>query len=570
MSNDSGKINTDSGATNTDSETTLDMRLQEGRILDERWEIIKHFASGGKGDIYLARQLNLNREVAIKLISPDFVQSLRDDPEELETEKERFRREVLVMASIQHPNILQVYDNGTLDIDGEELDYLVMEYVPGKTLRATMKKEGFLGDQTKILAWLKNYYMPILEGVETCHEAGIIHRDLKPENVLMAGDTPKITDFGLARGEHLDKNLTHTAHILGTIFYMPKEQFEDGASTDRKADIYALGKILYEAICGKITNASKVVFKEVGLDPEQDKAFNSSFYKKLNALIRKATKEEHDERMDSVGELRRALGEILDELSLPQALQKERKLLRYGVVGLLLLVCALFLLHWVHPFSFLSKEKTIDLHSQDGQPAMVDDGEGGLYHYVQGGLAQWLDGPKKPERSEEMPSFYIRTSMVNNAQYVNFLNKKLTELSIRDEMVFHNDDMWIKLGLVREDYEPIKLVEGKFALSNKAFANAEVVNVSLEGAMAFANFYNQKLPRVGQWQRAKSLGAIPLKASTSDQEILGEWMCDLDQNNMTHFIVKPTKEDFELGDFPLPRESWEAFPDIGFRTIMEP
>lgn len=271
--------------------------LPSGLVLNNKWEILGHIASGGKGDIYRAHQISLERIVALKVISPDFVDSFKDNPEEFESEKERFRREVRIMAGIRHPNVLQVFDYDIAQVGDSTIEYLVMEYIPGSTLRDTMPRQGFGPDLTGTVAWLKDYFLPVLDGVAAIHDAGIIHRDIKPENILLDGAVPKIADFGLARVLQ-QPGLTHTFHVLGTIFYIPKEQFEDGAAVDARADVYALGKVLYEAMTGKIINASRVVFKEVGLPPEI-LASPDGFFRKLDAIIRESTREEPDGRTAS-------------------------------------------------------------------------------------------------------------------------------------------------------------------------------------------------------------------------------------------------------------------------------
>ena len=115
----------------------------------------------------------------------------------------RFQREVQAMAQVRHPNVLQIFDYGSLQARrGKHItavEYISMEYIAGETLRFTMSEEG-LEDEEQLLAdWLRRYFIPVLKGVEAIHTHGIVHRDLKPENVLMDDETPKIADFGLAR-----------------------------------------------------------------------------------------------------------------------------------------------------------------------------------------------------------------------------------------------------------------------------------------------------------------------------------------------------------------------------------
>ncbi len=191
-----------------------DYLLEEGMIVKDKWKIQNFIAKGGKGEVYLAEQLNLDRQVALKIMSQEFIKSLEGDEEELTSETMRFHREVQVMARMQHPNILQVFDFDKLKMNGVEMDYIVMEYVPGPTLRQEMPEEGFGHDEDKVKKWLKKFFFPILDGMEAVHDKGVVHRDMKPENVLVDDGSPKIMDFGIAGGYHMD-NVTQTHHMWG-------------------------------------------------------------------------------------------------------------------------------------------------------------------------------------------------------------------------------------------------------------------------------------------------------------------------------------------------------------------
>ena len=118
--------------------------LEIGTVLDEKWVILELLGKGGMGEVYRAHQLNLKRDVAIKIISDDFLQSFEGDDEEIEIIRSRFRREVKAMARIRHPNIVQIFDHGSTSIRKEEetvpLEYIVMEFIPGATLRFTMSE----------------------------------------------------------------------------------------------------------------------------------------------------------------------------------------------------------------------------------------------------------------------------------------------------------------------------------------------------------------------------------------------------------------------------------------------
>jgi len=231
--------------------------LSAGMVLDDRYAILQFIGRGGMGEVYRAHQLNLNRDVAIKIISQEWLESLEDDEQEVECALDRFKREVEVMAQVRHPNVVQIYDYGSASIqkNGEELvvKYIAMEYIPGATLRFTMSEDGFSPEEDAIKTWIVDYFLPVLDGAQAMHKLGVVHRDLKPGNILLDDTTPKIADFGLARSCRLTP-VTRSIDVKGSPLYMSPEHFVDLKRTDTRADIYSLGKILYEAIDGKISS----------------------------------------------------------------------------------------------------------------------------------------------------------------------------------------------------------------------------------------------------------------------------------------------------------------------------
>jgi len=140
----------------------------------------------------------------------------------------------------------------------------------------------------------------MLDGVEAIHALEIVHRDLKPENILLDGKTPKIADFGLARSSRL-KPVTQSMEVKGTAHYMSPEHFFDFRKADQRADIYSLGKILFEAVTGKIGNGT-IPFKTAALPKAE-----TSFFRKLDKIIQDATAENKEERLNTVGQLRNLL-----------------------------------------------------------------------------------------------------------------------------------------------------------------------------------------------------------------------------------------------------------------------
>ncbi|MEK6312082.1 MAG: Stk1 family PASTA domain-containing Ser/Thr kinase [Curtobacterium sp.] len=203
-----------------------------GRMIDRRYRVRSRIARGGMATVYLATDVRLERRVAIKIMHGH----LADD----QAFRERFIQEARSAARLSHPNLVGVYDQGAED----DTAYIVMEYIPGITLRDLLQEHHALTPEqaTDILR-------AVLAGLASAHRAGIVHRDLKPENVLLADDGRiKLGDFGLARAT--TANTATGAALLGTIAYLSPELVTRGAA-DSRSDIYALGIMLYEMLTGE-------------------------------------------------------------------------------------------------------------------------------------------------------------------------------------------------------------------------------------------------------------------------------------------------------------------------------
>ncbi len=188
---------------------------------------------GGMGIVYRATQLSLGRPVAVKLIAPDRA----GDP----GFRERFERESRVAAAIDHPNVIPVYAAGE---EGGHL-YLVMRYVKGTDLQGLLARERRLpGEQVAAIAG------QVGAALDAAHAVGLVHRDVKPANVLLSGEHAYLADFGLSQVVGSDTRLTSTGQWIGTVDFMAPEQFS-GAEVDARADVYALGCVLYVALTGE-------------------------------------------------------------------------------------------------------------------------------------------------------------------------------------------------------------------------------------------------------------------------------------------------------------------------------
>jgi tRNA A-37 threonylcarbamoyl transferase component Bud32 len=202
-------------------------------------EVIELLGAGGMGTVYKARQPQLDRTVALKILSHD----LAADPAFVE----RFNREAKMLARLSHPNIVGVFDFGTAG----PCCYLLMEYVDGVNLRQAMRTGGFTPPEALALV------QEICAALKFAHENGILHRDIKPENILLdSKGSVKIADFGIAKmigeGERSDVTLTLQGSILGSPHYMAPEQLDSPGNVDQRADIYSLGVVLYEMLTGEL------------------------------------------------------------------------------------------------------------------------------------------------------------------------------------------------------------------------------------------------------------------------------------------------------------------------------
>jgi serine/threonine-protein kinase len=219
------------------------------RVVDNKYRIEQLLGRGGMGAVYRARDVRLERLVAVKVVRAE----LLGDADA----RRRFRREAQIVARLQHPAIVAVYDYGTLDSGGA---YLVMELVRGEDLRRVLLREGRLEPlrASRILT-------SVCGGIEAAHREGVLHRDLKPENILLPGGDAdaKVLDFGVAKvvadeqrealPEGLDPGTMVTAQgmIVGTPAYMAPEQLR-GAAADARTDVFSLGVIAYEMFSGEL------------------------------------------------------------------------------------------------------------------------------------------------------------------------------------------------------------------------------------------------------------------------------------------------------------------------------
>jgi serine/threonine protein kinase len=204
----------------------------EGRILNGRYQLTSLLGVGGMASVYLADDRVLQRQVAVKVLSPVYAQ----DPSFVE----RFRREARTAARLSHPNIVAVFDSGS---DAEQ-HYLVMEYVPGQSLAELLARQGRLAPQRAA-----ELAVEVCAALAAAHAQGLVHRDIKPGNVLVGPNgRVKVTDFGIAKAA-VAATVTGSGMVLGTAAYLSPEQAQ-GGPVDARSDLYGLGCVLYELLTG--------------------------------------------------------------------------------------------------------------------------------------------------------------------------------------------------------------------------------------------------------------------------------------------------------------------------------
>ena len=276
------------------------MRLiTKGQRINDRYEIIKSIGEGGMANVYLAIDVILNRQVAVKVLRGD----LASDEKFIR----RFQREALSASSLSHPNIVEMYDVG--EDNGNY--YIVMEYVEGKTLKQLLKKRGHLtvGEAVDIM-------LQLTDGMSHAHDSYIIHRDLKAQNIMIQEDGQiKITDFGIAMALN-STQLTQTNSVMGSVHYLPPEQASGKGSTI-KSDIYSIGILFYELLTGilpfKGENAVEIALKQMREPIPSVRKQNPNIPQSVENIILKATAKNPKNRYNDTREMYADLKVCLDE-----------------------------------------------------------------------------------------------------------------------------------------------------------------------------------------------------------------------------------------------------------------
>lgn len=244
------------------------------RILDQRYELEELIGGGGMADVYKARDCLLNRPVAVKILHEEFKQ----DKEFVD----KFQREAQAAARLSHPNIVNIYDVGVADGD----HYIVMEYVPGRTLKDRIRQEGHLSVSESL-----RVAREIAEALAHAHANNLVHCDIKPHNILMMADGhAKVADFSIARAV-TESTMTYSGNVIGSVHYFSPEQAK-GTMITPKSDVYSLGVVLYEMLTGKLPftgdNPVSIAVKHLQEEPVPVRQIDPAIPPVVEAIVSKA------------------------------------------------------------------------------------------------------------------------------------------------------------------------------------------------------------------------------------------------------------------------------------------
>ncbi|HEY2208867.1 MAG TPA: protein kinase [Gaiellaceae bacterium] len=274
---------------------------QPGDLIADRYELEELVGSGGMSTVFRARDLQLDRLVAIKILHERYV----EDPEYVE----RFRREARAVAKLSHPNIVTVIDRG--DDGGRQ--YIVFEHVEGENLKELVTRTGPMSPRRAL-----ELVIPVADGLAFAHEHGLVHRDVKPQNVLLSSEGEvKVTDFGIARSLDVEHGVTQTGTVLGTSEYLAPEQ-ASGEPVSPATDEYSLGVVLWELLTGEVPftgeNFVAVALRHVNEPPPRLLDRRPDLSPRLAAAVERALAKDPARRFPSMSALAAELRACLAEL----------------------------------------------------------------------------------------------------------------------------------------------------------------------------------------------------------------------------------------------------------------
>jgi formylglycine-generating enzyme required for sulfatase activity len=530
------------------------------------YEIHRLIGLGGMGEVHLARQVALNRPVAIKFLT----RTAGDPPDEYEA---RFRREAELMAGISHPNVVTIFDFGTV----ASRPYLVMEYVEGGDLRSRM-----VPDLPMKVGEIRAIMKPVLKAVEYLHSRGIVHRDMKPENILMLREeTPKVTDFGIAVLDFAMGSLTRTGRSLGTPGYVAPEQ-QYGLKVDARADQFSLAALCYEMATGR---------KPLGAFPPPEK-LNPKLGPKAGQVILKALSEDPTDRYATIGEFGEALDRGL-EAAEGRKSPKGRWRLVAAVAALAVVVALLVLLipgstpkvplnnvkpdvaaagpatprvpapRTVVPAPSLAGPATARLVTKSAGMTLVEVPAGEFWMGSPSGDAGARPDETPRHRVRISRPFFLGETEVTVGQFRKYIDATGNKTSA--EVKPKNGGQWggcrfdVKLG--RWEQSP-DLNWRKPGLANPQSDDEPVIQVSWYDAVAFCNWLSSKegrpfrLPTEAEWEYACRAGGQGRWCFGDDPAALDQFAWNLKNAGNTFHPVGARKAN-AFGLFDMHGNAWE-------------
>lgn len=267
-----------------------------GTLLGNRYELLEKIGEGGMAEVYKAKCHLLNRFVAVKILKDELLKDSQF--------VDKFKREATAAASLSDNNIVNIYDVGSQN----NIHYIVMEYVKGKTLKEFIREKGKLNEEETV-----NIAIQIAKALECAHRNNIIHRDIKPHNILVTEDgLVKVTDFGIAKATN-SVTITNTSKVMGSAHYFSPEQAK-GSYVDARTDIYSLGIVIYEMITGKVPydadSPVSVALKHIQEQAIPPKNIVPNISQNINSLILKSIEKEPIKRYQSIKEMLQDLRKV--------------------------------------------------------------------------------------------------------------------------------------------------------------------------------------------------------------------------------------------------------------------
>ncbi len=467
------------------------------------YRILKKLGEGGMGVVYLAEDIKLKRQVAIKFL-PHHISAN-------EEERKRFEIEAQAAAALNHTNIATIYAIEEYDDDL----FIVMEYIEGKELKDIV---GAYSNKPLQIIDIINYAIQIANGLEAAHKKGIIHRDIKSSNIMVTNDGKvKIMDFGLAKVKGVSK-LTQVGTTVGTIAYMSPEQTR-GNEVDSRADIWSMGVVLYEMLAGKMPFRGDydqaIIYSILNEEPEQISEIDPA----LRQIILKAIAKNPDDRYQSAGEITEELQIIMEGGRIKRNAKRSRLMWAISVVALLIISVAIYL--------FVLSSQNVQRTNAIKTIAVLP----------------FLD--LSPQKNQEYFSDGLSEELINTLSR----NRKLRVIARTSSFYFKGKDFDIKTIASKLNVKHI--LEGSLQkYGNNLRISADLVNTETNATL-WANTYDGKLENIFALQDSISGSVVTaLNAALLGKEtIVPEQKTDPEAYNNyllgNHFYELRGKENFK-------------------------